>query len=92
MNESNFNEAYRKGAPLDNGPTDVQQAYPANNSPRKLTLPQALRMTLIYHWHNLAEELLADIFKISQPTVSRTICLIEHALAKVSRACCETTE
>lgn len=40
-------------------------------------------MTLICHRHNLTEELLADIFNISEPTVSRTISLIEKALTKI---------
>ncbi|WP_374970146.1 helix-turn-helix domain-containing protein [Corynebacterium diphtheriae] len=45
--------------------------------PRKLSLSQALRMTLIYHRHNLTEELLAAFFDVSQPTVSRIITTIE---------------
>lgn len=40
-------------------------------------------MTLIYHRHNVTEELLASIFSVSQPTVSRTITSIEKALARV---------
>ena len=51
--------------------------------PHKLTLTQALKMTLIYHRHNVTEELLASILSVSQPTVSRTINSIEKALAKV---------
>ncbi|WP_418950763.1 transposase family protein [Rothia nasimurium] len=40
---------------------------------------QALKATLLYHRHNLTEELLANIFGVSQPTISRTINLIEKA-------------
>ncbi|WP_368681242.1 transposase family protein [Corynebacterium diphtheriae] len=40
-------------------------------------MSQALRMTLIYHRHNLTEELLAAFFDVSQPTVSRIITTIE---------------
>ena len=53
--------------------------------PHKLTLTQALKMTLIYHRHNVTEELLASIFSVSQPTVSRTITSIEKALEKALR-------
>ena len=57
--------------------------FQPNEKPRKLTLSQALKMTLMYHRHNITEELLADIFEVSQPTVSRTINLIEKALLNV---------
>ena len=40
-------------------------------------------MTLLYHRHNLTEELLAEIFSTSQPTVSRTINLIERTLKTI---------
>ncbi|HCN40532.1 MAG TPA: hypothetical protein DIS77_09630 [Rothia sp.] len=40
-------------------------------------------MTLIYHRHNITEELLARIFSVSQPRVCRTITTIEKALTKV---------
>ncbi len=49
------------------------------NSP----LPQTLKMTLMHYRHNITEELLADIFEVSQPTVSRTINLIETILLKI---------
>ena len=39
----------------------------------KLSLTQALKITLIYLRHNLTEELLANIFEVSQPTTSRAI-------------------
>lgn len=51
--------------------------------PPALTPAQALKTTLLYHRHNLTEELLAEIFTVSQPTISRTINTIEKALAKV---------
>ena len=51
--------------------------------PRKLSLTQALKITLIYLRHNLTEELLADIFRVSQPTISRAIHRIENALEKL---------
>ena len=51
--------------------------------PHKLTLTQALKMTLIYHRHNITEELLASILSVSQPAVSRTITSIEKALTRV---------
>ena len=41
------------------------------------------QLTLIYHRHNLTEELLAEFFSISQPTVSRTITLVEKALLEI---------
>lgn len=51
-------------------------------SPR-LTLPQALKITLISYWYNLTQETLAYLFKVSQPTISRTIATVEKVLAKV---------
>lgn len=51
--------------------------------PPAASLPQALKITLLYHRHNLTEELLAELFGISQPTVSRTINQIEKALTKI---------
>ena len=54
-----------------------------NEKPRKLTLAQALTLTLLYHRHNLTEELLAEFYHVSQPTVSRTINRIEKALVKI---------
>lgn len=48
-----------------------------------MPLTQALKMTLLYHRHNLTEELLAEIFNTSQSTVSRTINLIERALETI---------
>ncbi len=48
-----------------------------------MSLTQALKMTLLYHRHNLTEELLAEIFNTSQSTVSRTITLIERALETI---------
>ncbi len=57
-------------------------AKPAGR-PYALTLPQALKITLLYHRHNLTEELLASFYDVSQPTVSRTINRIENALVKI---------
>lgn len=54
-----------------------------DTKPRRLTLTQALKITLLYHRYNLTEDFLAYIFSISQPTVSRTINLIEKTLDKV---------
>lgn len=51
--------------------------------PPALTQTQALKATLLYHRHNLTEELLAEIFSVSQPTISRTINIIEKVLLKV---------
>ena len=51
--------------------------------PPALTPAQALKVTLLYHRHNLTEELLAEIFRVSQPTISRTINTIEKALEKI---------
>ena len=56
-----------------------------DTKPRKLTLAQALKATLLYHRHNLTEELLAEIFNTSQPTISRTINTVEKALEKALR-------
>ena len=57
-------------------------AKPAEK-PRKLTLAQGLKITLISYRHNLTQEALAHLFEVSQPTVSRTIKTIEKALEKV---------
>lgn len=38
---------------------------------------------MIYHHHNLTEEFLADLFGTSEPTISRGINTIEHALEKI---------
>lgn len=51
--------------------------------PRRLTLTQALKITLISYRHNLTQEALAHLFDVSQPTISRTISTIERALEKV---------
>ncbi|MGH1978756.1 helix-turn-helix domain-containing protein, partial [Rothia sp. L_38] len=48
-----------------------------------LALSQALKPPLLYHRHNLTEELLAALYHVSQPTVSRTINRIETALDKI---------
>ncbi len=48
------------------------------------TLTTALKITLLTLRHNLTEELLADLFEVSQPTISRTIHRIENALEQLS--------
>lgn len=50
---------------------------------RRLPLPQALKITLISYRHNLTQETLAYLFKVSQPTISRTIATVEKVLTKV---------
>lgn len=55
----------------------------SEQKPRKITLNQALKMTLIYHLYNSTEKFLAHIFDISQPTVSRIINLTEQALLQI---------
>lgn len=57
--------------------------------PPALTLAQGLKATLLYHRHNLTEELLADIFDVSQPTISRTINLLEKALHQMLKPLAE---
>ncbi|MGV3016639.1 transposase family protein [Rothia sp. 88186D007BW] len=57
-------------------------AKPAEK-PRKLTLPQALKITLLSYRQNITQETLAHLFGISQPTISRTISTIEKALTQV---------
>ncbi|MDY6052103.1 MAG: transposase family protein [Rothia sp. (in: high G+C Gram-positive bacteria)] len=51
--------------------------------PRRLTLAQALKITLISYRHNLTLEALAHLFEVSQPTISRAISTTERALEKV---------
>ena len=53
-----------------------------DQKPRRLTLTQALKITLISYQQNLTQETLAHLFGISQPTISRTIKTIEKALEK----------
>jgi len=53
---------------------------------RTMARPQleaALKIALLYLRHNLTEELVADLFEVSQPTISRTIHHIENALLKL---------
>ncbi|HCN40524.1 MAG TPA: hypothetical protein DIS77_09585 [Rothia sp.] len=57
-----------------------------DQKPHQLTLPQALKMTLIYHRHNITEELLARIFSVSQPRVCRTTTTIEKTLARALKS------
>ncbi|GAA1045992.1 transposase family protein [Rothia amarae] len=39
-----------------------------------------LKITLLYLRHNLTEELLAEAYEVSQPTISRSIHRVEDAL------------
>lgn len=54
-----------------------------DQKPRRLTLPQALKITLISYRHHLTQETLPYLFEVSQPTISRTIATVEKVLAKV---------
>lgn len=47
-----------------------------------LTLSQALKATLLYHRHNVTEELLAELFNTSQSTINT----LEQALKKALSA------
>ncbi|QRZ62509.1 transposase family protein [Rothia sp. ZJ932] len=60
--------------------------------PRKLTLTQALTLTLIYHRQRPHHQLIAEFFNVSQPTVSRTINRREKALVKIHEAADPVTE
>lgn len=53
-----------------------------DQKPRGLTLPQALKITLISYRHHLTQETLAYLLEVSQPTISRTIATVEKILAK----------
>ncbi|QNV38412.1 helix-turn-helix domain-containing protein [Rothia terrae] len=75
------------------GLTSAQFATPLNKNliwnqpgtrPRKTSLTQAQKITLIYLRHNITEDLLADIFDLSQATISRIINRIESALLKLT--------
>ncbi|MDO4252106.1 MAG: transposase family protein [Rothia sp. (in: high G+C Gram-positive bacteria)] len=59
----------------------LQRDEPAEK-PRRLTLAQALTITLMSYRHNLTQEALAHLFGVSQPTISRTIRGNEKALTK----------
>ena len=51
--------------------------------PRRLTLAQALKVTLLSYRQNITQEALAHLYEVSQPTISRAIKTIEQALTKV---------
>ncbi|MDO4897816.1 MAG: transposase family protein [Rothia sp. (in: high G+C Gram-positive bacteria)] len=59
---------------------------PPATKPHKITLTDALTMTLIYLRHNSTKHYLADRFNIHQSTVSRTINTIEKALTTVLKS------
>ena len=57
---------------------------PTGGRPKALLLHDALKMVLLYFKANLTEELLADMFGVSQPTVSRTIAALEHPIVALT--------
>lgn len=57
-----------------------------DQKPHQLTPPQAPKMTLIYHQHNITEEPLTPIFNVPQPTVCRTTTTIEKTLARALKS------
>lgn len=61
-----------------------------SGSPPPLT--EALKATLLYHRQHLAEDLQAQFFNVSQPTVSRTINQIEKALVKILKSLIQPLE
>lgn len=46
-------------------------------------MAQTLKITLTSYRHNIIQEALTHLFKVSQPTISRTIATVEKALTKV---------
>ena len=51
--------------------------------PRALTLGKAVKVTVTYMKNNVTQEFIAELMDVSQPTVSRTIALIEPIIAQV---------
>jgi DNA-binding transcriptional regulator YiaG len=51
--------------------------------PQSLTLGQAVKVTVMYEKNNVTEEVLGELFGVSQPTVSRAITKIEPIIADV---------
>jgi Helix-turn-helix of DDE superfamily endonuclease len=51
--------------------------------PRSLTLGEAVKATVMYEKNNIAEEVLGELFGVSQPTISRAITKIEPIIADV---------
>lgn len=51
--------------------------------PRALTLRQALKATLLYKRHNMTEEVIADIYDVSQGLISAVINTLETIIAEV---------
>jgi len=49
--------------------------------PRALSLTRAIKATLMYVKNNVTQELIAEAFDVSQPTVSRTIAALVPAVA-----------
>ena len=56
--------------------TFIQKTTPPGH-PSARTLAQALKVALLYHRYNLTEELLAEVFTVSQPTISQAVNTIE---------------
>jgi hypothetical protein len=54
--------------------------------PNALSLGQAVKVTVMYEKNNVTEELLGELFGVSQPTISRVINKIEPIIAEVLAA------
>jgi DDE superfamily endonuclease/Helix-turn-helix of DDE superfamily endonuclease len=50
--------------------------------PRSLTLGEAVKVTVMYEKNNMTEEVLSELFGVSQPTISRVITKIEPIIAE----------
>lgn len=51
--------------------------------PRALRLTQAVKTTVMYFKSNITEEFIAELFEVSQPTISRVIAEVEPLIAEV---------
>lgn len=51
--------------------------------PRALSLPKALKATVMYAKNNVTQEVIAELLEVSQPTVSRVIASLETPIAAV---------
>lgn len=51
--------------------------------PRKLTLTQAIKLTVIIERHNITQELAAEFYEVSQPLVSTIVNQLEPIIATV---------
>jgi hypothetical protein len=59
------------------------QWFSGQGRPPALSLGQAVKVTLMYQKNNVTQEYLAELFNVSQPTVSRRISQIEPIIAEV---------